>query len=77
MTQTDLPGDWPRDLGQCRRNTARPILLVGFLDQGNLGLGYLAATLQKFGYSVLVADVERSPEELVEIACRERPLLPR
>ncbi len=75
MTQTDLPGNWPPNLGQCRRNTARPILLVGFLDQGNLGLGYLAATLQKFGYAVLVADVERSPEEIAEIACRERPLL--
>ena len=75
MTQTDLPGAWPRDLGQRARNTARPILLVGFLEQGNLGLGYLAATLQEAGYAVLVADVERSPEELVETACRERPLL--
>ena len=73
--RSDLSGDLGSDLGQRRRDTDRSILLVGFLDQGNLGLGYLTATLQKFGYAVVVADIERSPDEIVEIARRERPLL--
>jgi hypothetical protein len=31
------------------RDTSRPIMLVGFVDQENLGLGYLAATLRRYG----------------------------
>lgn len=57
------------------RDTSRPILLVGFLDQGNLGLGYLTATLRTFGYRVIVADVERPPEEIADLARAERPLV--
>jgi anaerobic magnesium-protoporphyrin IX monomethyl ester cyclase len=73
--KVDLSGSWATDLAERPRETGRPILLVGFLEQGNLGLGYLTATLQQFGYRVVVADVERSPEEMIDIARRERPLL--
>lgn len=57
------------------RDLSRTILLVGFLDQGNLGLGYLAATLRAFGYRVEIADVEASPAEIVAIVRRTDPLL--
>ncbi len=52
-----------------------PILLVGFLDQGNLGLGYLTATLRDAGYRVVVVDVERPTAEIVQTARDEGPLL--
>ncbi|MEN8144221.1 MAG: radical SAM protein [Gemmatimonadota bacterium] len=57
------------------RQTDRPVLLVGFLDQGNLGLGYLTSVLRGFGYRVIVVDVESDPGEILAQARRERPLL--
>ncbi len=57
------------------RQTDRPILLVGFLKQANLGLGYLASTLRAFGYRVIIADVTAAPEDLVAICRRENPAL--
>ena len=57
------------------RNTRRSILLVGFLNQGNLGLGYLSATLRQFGYRVEVLDFESDPAQLVAAACRLKPML--
>jgi len=41
------------------RDTSRPVMLVGFQNQGNLGLGYLAAVLRQYGYSVHVVDIEQ------------------
>ncbi|HEV2302736.1 MAG TPA: radical SAM protein [Stellaceae bacterium] len=57
------------------RDTSRPILLVGFQHQGNLGLGYLAATLKRHGYPVVTCDVECDPEAIVETAKRLDPLI--
>jgi len=60
---------------QNSRDTARPIFLIGFQNQGNLGLGYLAATVRQHGYSVRVFDFESDPATILEAALRERPLL--
>lgn len=57
------------------RVTDRPVLLVGFQKQSNLGLGYLASVLRAFGYRVIIADVTAAPEDLARIATTERPLL--
>jgi len=51
------------------------VMLVGFQNQGNLGLGYLASTLRQHGYSVAVFDIETTPEALLEAALRIRPVL--
>jgi hypothetical protein len=58
-----------------RRNTSRPIILIGFLRQGNLGLGYLSAVLRQFGYRVEVLDFEQDPAALAAAARRIDPLL--
>lgn len=63
----------PRD--KRARAGNRPILLIGFLQQGNLGLGYLSAVLQQNGYRVVVADIERDPDELVDLARSLDPLV--
>ena len=58
--------------GPCR---ARPVVLIGFQSMGNLGLGYLAATLRAEGYDVRVLDIELPEVELVEAVLDADPML--
>lgn len=44
-----------------RRDISKTVALVGFQDQENLGLGYLAAVLRQHGYRVLLFDFEQDP----------------
>jgi radical SAM superfamily enzyme YgiQ (UPF0313 family) len=64
----------PAETGR-ERDTSRPVLLIGFQNQGNLGLGYLAAVLRKSGYSVHVVDIEQEPEKILKIALDIDPVL--
>src|SRR6185295_10571947 len=57
------------------RDTSRPVMLIGFQHQGNLGLGYLAAVLRQFGYSVQVVDIEQPPEDILRLALEIKPVL--
>ncbi|HUS04832.1 MAG TPA: radical SAM protein [Bryobacteraceae bacterium] len=57
------------------RNTTRPVVLVGFQEQGNLGLGYLASTLRREGYKVEIFDFETDPAEIYERILPLNPLL--
>lgn len=57
------------------RNTSRPVMLVGFLAQQNLGLGYLASVLRARGYKVEIVDFELPAERIVETVKRLDPLL--
>jgi len=50
-------------------------MLVGFQNQGNLGLGYLAAVLRRHGYAVQVVDIEQDPDEILRIAIELKPIL--
>jgi anaerobic magnesium-protoporphyrin IX monomethyl ester cyclase len=56
-------------------DTPGPVLLVGFQNQGNLGLGYLASVLRAHGYPVRVVDVEQDPETILKIARETVPVL--
>jgi radical SAM superfamily enzyme YgiQ (UPF0313 family) len=68
MFQDELPTKRERD-------TSRPIMLVGFQELENLGIGYLAATLRSQGYRVEIFDFERDPKEILEAARKSQPLL--
>src|ERR1041385_8163291 len=57
------------------RDTSRPVMLIGFQHQGNLGLGYLAAVLRQNGYSVQVVDIEQEPEDILKLALEIKPIL--
>ena len=57
------------------RRTDRPVLLIGFLRQGNLGLGYLSAVLRQNGYRVEVLDFEDDPDTLLAAARDLQPVL--
>ena len=43
----------------------KPIVLIGFQKQGNLGIGYLASTLRKNGYEVEVIDYQLDQDLIV------------
>ena len=58
-----------------RRDTSRPLMLIGFQHQANLGLGYVASYLEKFGYRVELLDFESAPEDVLARARELKPLL--
>jgi radical SAM superfamily enzyme YgiQ (UPF0313 family) len=47
------------------RDILRPVMLIGFQEQANLGLGYLAACLRQHGYKVAVFDFEQDRSEIL------------
>jgi anaerobic magnesium-protoporphyrin IX monomethyl ester cyclase len=57
------------------RDTSRPVMLVGFQRQSNLGLGYLASSLRHQGYEVQVFDFEIDRARLLETAKTLDPIL--
>ena len=64
----------PSETGRAR-DTSRPVMLIGFQNQGNLGLGYLSSVLRQYGYSVHVVDIEQEPEKILQIALELNPVL--
>ena len=60
---------------RAKRATGRHVVLVGFKSQGNLGLGYLAATLETMGYHVEVVDFEASHDEILATVRRLDPVV--
>ena len=54
---------------------ARTVMLVGFQEQANLGLGYLAAVLRRHGYRVTIFDVEAGSDTILAAALQLKPIL--
>jgi anaerobic magnesium-protoporphyrin IX monomethyl ester cyclase len=57
------------------RDTSRPVMLIGFQEQTNLGLGYLASTLRQHGYRAEILDFEQSREEILRAAQELNPVV--
>jgi anaerobic magnesium-protoporphyrin IX monomethyl ester cyclase len=51
------------------------VVLVGYQDQGNLGMGYLAAVLQRHGCAVEMLDIRDGAERLAERIAARQPLV--
>src|SRR5215213_9039089 len=51
------------------------VALIGYQDQGNLGMGYLAAVLQRHGCRAEMIDVRDSPESIAARLTADPPLL--
>jgi radical SAM superfamily enzyme YgiQ (UPF0313 family) len=49
------------------------VVLVGYQDQGNLGMGYLASSLHEHGYRVVLCEVRDGPERVAETVLRLQP----
>jgi radical SAM superfamily enzyme YgiQ (UPF0313 family) len=54
---------------------ARDVVLVGYQDQGNLGMGYLAAVLQEAGRTVEMIDVRDGPQRIASRLIADQPLI--
>lgn len=75
MTSESLsPTEFVRTLA-AERDVSRPVVLVGFKNQGNLGLGYLASTLRSRGYRVELIDIEDDAAAILATIQCVRPLL--
>jgi anaerobic magnesium-protoporphyrin IX monomethyl ester cyclase len=61
------------------RNTPKSggldVVLVGYQDQGNLGMGYLAAVLQQHGRTVELFEIRDGPEDIAARLVSRQPLL--
>jgi anaerobic magnesium-protoporphyrin IX monomethyl ester cyclase len=56
------------------RGEPRPdVALIGYQDQGNLGMGYLAATLQEHGRTVEMIEVRDGPMQIAARLARTQP----
>src|ERR1700686_3331167 len=51
------------------------VALIGYQDQGNLGMGYLAAVLQESGRIVEMIDVRDGPERIAARLASRQPLV--
>lgn len=51
------------------------VVLIGYQDQGNLGMGYLAAVLQRHGFTVDLIDIRDEPVEIGARLCGRPPLV--
>ena len=51
------------------------VALIGYQDQGNLGMGYLAAVLQERGHIVQMMDIRDGPEKIAERLASRQPLV--
>lgn len=49
------------------------VVLVGYQDQGNLGMGYLASSLQAHGYTVTLCEVRDGPERIAAVVRGAQP----
>jgi anaerobic magnesium-protoporphyrin IX monomethyl ester cyclase len=56
-------------------NVKAQIALIGYQDQGNLGMGYLSAVLQERGHTVQMIDVRDGPEKIADRLASRQPLL--
>ena len=54
---------------------SKSVVLVGFQDQGNLGLGYLAAILHEHGFACETIDINRGPDDILECVSSHDPVI--
>src|ERR1700727_1044195 len=58
-----------------RHSATAEIALIGYQDQGNLGMGYLSAVLRQRGHTVQMIDVRDGPERIAERLASQPPLV--
>jgi len=57
------------------RDTSRSVMLIGFQRHSNLGIGYLAANLRRWGYRAEVFDFEAERQQILQAAKAMDPVL--
>lgn len=69
--QVSTPSPKPVSIAQNRAF----VVLIGYQDQGNLGLGYLAAVLQEHGYEVEMIDICDGADSIAMQLMTRRPII--
>ncbi len=64
----------PRDIS-VRNSAIAEIALIGYQDQGNLGMGYLSAVLQQRGHTVQMINIRDGPDNIAERLVSRQPLV--
>ena len=54
---------------------SRSVVLVGFQDQGNLGLGYLTSVLLQHGFGCEIIDINLGPDTILKCIRSRQPLV--
>ena len=62
-------------LDRATRENSRPVVLIGFQNQGNLGIGYLASVLKENGYRAEVIDFQIDRRLILEGIRRLDPVI--
>ena len=75
LTLLDERGAMPPLQALSEQDATRPVVLIGFQKQGNLGIGYLAATLMRRGHRVKVLDFEDAAEQILATIEAEAPVV--
>ena len=75
LTLLDERGAMPSLQALSEQDATRPVVLIGFQKQGNLGIGYLAATLMRRGHRVKVLDFEDAAEQILATIEAEAPVV--
>lgn len=60
---------------RARAGRGPEVVLIGYQDQGNLGMGYLAAVLLEHGHTVELIDVRDGPEQIAARVSTGRPFV--
>jgi radical SAM superfamily enzyme YgiQ (UPF0313 family) len=69
----DTAGNVTSQASVVNETDARDVVLVGYQDQGNLGMGYLASCLRQHNYTVTLCEVRDGPEQIAAEVLRARP----
>ena len=60
---------------EVRDPDATDVVLVGYQDQGNLGMGYLAACLHEHGHTASLCEVRDGPQRIAQAVLAAQPLI--
>jgi anaerobic magnesium-protoporphyrin IX monomethyl ester cyclase len=61
--------------GRCLKQTGPDVILIGYQDQGNLGMGYLAAMLRQHGRTVEMIEVREGARRIAARVAQAQPLV--
>jgi len=57
------------------KNRNKPVILVGFQEQDNLGLGYIGSTLVYEGFKVRILDYQQGTDAILDVIRKYDPLV--
>jgi radical SAM superfamily enzyme YgiQ (UPF0313 family) len=81
LVRAGTSGPRPRVRKDAKPRVAKPrvakprVALIGYQDQGNLGMGYLAAVLQQHGYRAEMIDIRDGGESIAARLLKHPPLV--